>query len=604
MATFVGASGSHRTPRIAVLSVVAALSILLLGCEERIDEVDIPLIPKDYSWKLQRPLPFGTVTFSDIYGTSASNIFAVGDEATIAHFDGTSWKSMSAGDYNGTILKVWAASDHDAFAVAQSGVILRYDGAKWSVSCLASDDLTAIWGSGASDVWALSYDRAYHYDGAKWTGTMLPTEYYASDIWGSSDHDIYAVGDWRNDLLHYDGSTWAPIEGPATYYTQYSSIWGSGPRDVWIAGASDTVGHFDGTSWRTVKCPTPYSDRVIAVSGTGANDIYFQCGSGVIHYDGETFVHLDGWPLAQYIKNIWAAPGALFCACSEGMIVAYEGSDCKAVVGGQYLNLNDVWTDAPDNAWAVGDMGTILHFNGGRWTDESDPSITDLGLEAIGGTRANLYAVGFRGIILHYDGTAWRDISHGGIVRESLTDIWAMGNEAFAVGAAGSIVHITGTTPRLMASGTTKPLYGIWGTAPNDLFVAGSKGALLHYDGARWSPMQSPDTTSYFSDVWGTSRDNVLVCGNMSFYLLRFDGSEWTCARLDHMYRFNRLWGATANDLYGVERDVGGILHFDGAAWAPQGAARVPGGINSIKGSGPDNVFAVGEQGVILHRGP
>jgi len=35
-------------------------------------------------------------------------------------------------------------------------------------------------------------------------------------------------------------------------------------------------------------------------------------------------------------------------------------------------------------------------------------------------------------------------------------------------------------------SDTTVPLSALWGSGPNDVFAAGEKGTIVHYDGTRW----------------------------------------------------------------------------------------------------------------------
>jgi hypothetical protein len=41
----------------------------------------------------------------------------------------------------------------------------------------------------------------------------------------------------------------------------------------------------------------------------------------------------------------------------------------------------------------------------------------------------------------------------------------------------------------MMFSDTGQPVSAMWGTSSSDLFVGSDKGAVAHYDGARWSPV-------------------------------------------------------------------------------------------------------------------
>ncbi len=62
-------------------------------------------------WTWQNPLPQGN-TLLDVWGSSGSNVFAVGDSGAILHYDGVSWSAMSSGTTN-SLLGVWGSSGSD-----------------------------------------------------------------------------------------------------------------------------------------------------------------------------------------------------------------------------------------------------------------------------------------------------------------------------------------------------------------------------------------------------------------------------------------------------------------------------------------------------------
>ena len=70
-----------------------------------------------------------------VWGSSGSDVFAVGHYGTILHYDGSSWSPMNSGtSYH--LRGVWGSSGSDVFAVGHSasgiGIILHYDGSGWS----------------------------------------------------------------------------------------------------------------------------------------------------------------------------------------------------------------------------------------------------------------------------------------------------------------------------------------------------------------------------------------------------------------------------------------------------------------------------------------
>ena len=65
-----------------------------------------------------------------VWGTSPTNVFAVGGEGTILHFDGANWSPMASNTSN-TLNAVWGTSASDVFAVGNMGTIMHFDGSVW-----------------------------------------------------------------------------------------------------------------------------------------------------------------------------------------------------------------------------------------------------------------------------------------------------------------------------------------------------------------------------------------------------------------------------------------------------------------------------------------
>jgi photosystem II stability/assembly factor-like uncharacterized protein len=84
------------------------------------------------------------------------------------------------------------------------------------------------------------------------------------------------------------------------------------------------------------------------------------------------------------------------------------------------------------DVWAVGNAGTIMHFNGAVWTRIDSPVKSNL--SAVWGSAPNdIWAVGDLGTILHFRGHAWHSVESGTthdlihIWGTSSDDIWAIG---------------------------------------------------------------------------------------------------------------------------------------------------------------------------------
>ena len=80
------------------------------------------------------------------------------------HWIGATWDTLAdtMGPY---VYGLWGSSANDVWAVGQFGLIEHWDGSGWStVPSGKSENLKAVWGSSANDVWAVG-DVVFHWSG-------------------------------------------------------------------------------------------------------------------------------------------------------------------------------------------------------------------------------------------------------------------------------------------------------------------------------------------------------------------------------------------------------------------------------------------------------
>jgi len=147
--------------------------------------------------------------------------------------------------------------------------------------------LTSIWGSGATDVWAVGQARSIHWDGNTWTAVALPGTGIAwsatPNVWGSGPDDVWIVG-YTTDALHWDGASWTEKASPVGFTT----IAGYAASDVW---ASDGYGlyHWDGNNWTigssfNLSFNSSYSGVAPAITGTSTTGLWATVGSSLFHH--------------------------------------------------------------------------------------------------------------------------------------------------------------------------------------------------------------------------------------------------------------------------------------------------------------------------------
>ncbi|MDF2692676.1 MAG: Type fimbrial biosis protein PilY1, partial [Labilithrix sp.] len=74
---------------------------------------------------------------------------------------------------------VWGSGPNDVWAVGELATIVHWDGQSWTLATSAlplgtKPDLNGIWGSGPEDVWAVGKGTALHFTGKKPTAAGNP----------------------------------------------------------------------------------------------------------------------------------------------------------------------------------------------------------------------------------------------------------------------------------------------------------------------------------------------------------------------------------------------------------------------------------------------
>jgi len=305
---------------------------------------------------------------SSIWGSSAADIFAVGDvgylhPALIFHYDGTTWSPMDSGTTTSWALRdIWGSSETDVFTVGSSGIILHYDGSQWtpmdSGVQTQNVDLLGIWGSSSRDIYSVGALNIYleihfsvftipilpvarHYNGKRWSHikNWIKGFYVLTGIWGSSKNDIFTVGYtlvYGNKdivILHYDGEQWSSMEHPtiiAGYYG-YGGIWGASGSDVFTVGASGAILHYDGERWTQMDSGT--TTDLSAIWGSSPTNVFAVGGEEILRYDGMKWSLMTRLGTGTSLSRVWGSSETDIYAVGfdfihqQGIILHYDGMD-------------------------------------------------------------------------------------------------------------------------------------------------------------------------------------------------------------------------------------------------------------------------------------
>jgi hypothetical protein len=284
----------------------------------------------------------GTTTdLYGVWGTSGSNIYAVGASGAIYRYNGTNWvfvRSSGSQVLNG----VFGTSASNIYAVGRTGsdtgLILHYNGIGWVAETFTNFEFFDVWAASASDVfavgkWVFQGDGAvWHYNGTSWEGqgSADMSGHWLRDVWGTDGSNVYAVTQnsiISGKVLHYNGSAWSvDVDGwPASGGLDDGmyGVWGSAANNVFATGEGGLALRYDGSSWSNTGTGLAYVYR--DVWGTSDSDVFVTVlGGGIHHYDGSSWT-VSGWSTGNGIYGIWGTSYRdVYAVGANGTILHFE----------------------------------------------------------------------------------------------------------------------------------------------------------------------------------------------------------------------------------------------------------------------------------------
>lgn len=138
---------------------------------------------------------------------------------------------------------------------------------------------------------------------------------------------------------------------------------------------------------------------------------------------------------------------------------------------------------------------------------------------------------------------------------------------------------------------------GIHFSAPDDGWIVGTQGLILHWDGQRWRRVESPTTADLYGVYALGSQDAWAVGASATF--LHWNGQVWTPYPNPAPGRVYALDFLAPDDGWAAAADV--LLHWDGVEWKTTGNP-VPGtSYLAVSMAAHDDVWAGGTGEVLAH---
>ncbi len=343
-----------------------------------------------------------TKDFYGIWGNASDNIYVVGEDGTIVHYDGTStggvqWRRMSSPTTR-LLRAIWGVPrvaqvgvSERMIAVGNSGEMLEFGGGAWSrVVNTRAGMLTGfnigdtfsrfdIYGVYGNDWDLITTYGDYGGSPYKWAGPKPWRRYMGAAMPPSN-----SSGDWPSRTDSISASIWRPYDQFDWRYRMFKGNWES---KVGAVSHIFSVGHDRDASWTRAfifKEKPDSSSYYVRISGMHTANAIWGTSLQDVFVAGRTSGGAGGMlrstdALRSNRWNWMAIPAVPV--------------------------LNGVYGGSSDYVFAGGDAGTLLFYNGSTWSEvkgRDGNNITPNDINAVWGTaQTGLYGVGDNGTIVY-----------------------------------------------------------------------------------------------------------------------------------------------------------------------------------------------------------
>lgn len=208
---------------------------------------------------------------------------------------------------------------------------------------------------------------------------------------------------------------------------------------------------------------------------------------------------------------------------NRGIVAIWNGSNWTEYRDDYFLARGDtvyplraIWGASPNDVWAVGDKGTIIHWNGTQWK-KVDAGINTR-INSIWGTSQNdIYIVavsGINSVLFKYDGLTWVNISPN--IGIFATTLWKTNPGKLLIGGTALLEYDGSSFQQVVIPERTRGIVKMSGSNLNNIFSAGDFGEITHHNGITWKDINKfevPDGRyRVLRSVW-CSEHKVFIVG-------------------------------------------------------------------------------------------
>lgn len=500
------------------------------------------------SWRVVSPWERGPVRLNAIWGFAWNEVWAVGDDGHILHYDGNDW-GFVANPLDSQLEAIWGAATDDIWVASTDGELIHWDGSTWTLdSTWQAIEFTALIGLAADDVFAFGNGGVLRRQGGVWTDVNMGTQVPVFDAWVHESGDLYTVGAWGT-ALRFTGASWIPMHAEGEHL---GGVTGIGDR-IYAVGAGGRILLFDEGEWGVMSSGTEFNlwgivasadDELVAVGDRGT----------VLRGDGISWTsELGGEGYEQYA--VWVnESGKAWSAGDASTILSNVDGEWEPVREGEDGTLYGIWGRSEGTLWAVGESpgggSAIHHFDGQSWSHEFDTTRFTLGA-VHGASTGPIWAVGDEGVILRLESGTWEEFDSP--TTADIQDVWVAENGAVFVTGNHGVIHEWNPSDeewRRIELGWEHRITGIHGLPDGSLFVCDQYGVVYRIAEGIWTVIGT--LPGNLVDIWVLSADAVWVLGLEPNVIHAWDGVDWREEAWPGRTELLGIGGNAAGDIYAV----------------------------------------------------
>jgi trimeric autotransporter adhesin len=340
------------------------------------------------------------VTLNDAIVTPTGQWTIVGDGVALQSANGTNWQRISP-PYATRLLSAYFDGTNGLFIGGQRGVVMEQRGTAWSTRN-AAPDLLDVWTVDANTAYAVGELGFIHrWNGSAWTRQTAPTTQRLNGVWAANASTVFAVGDSGTLLRTTDGGTTWQLQNRPTS-SDIVAVWGMAANAAFAVGVGGELLRWDGTSWTVTGATVP--GALYGVFGSSITDVWAVGDAGLVYRsDGGAFARQNTNVIGLF-SGVWAENNrnvfAVGQTAQRALMIRWDGGSWQVQSPGTTSILSSIWGPNPLDLYATGANGTIVRFDGARWS----PMVTNTTdfLWAISGTAdaRGGFAVGFNSTVL------------------------------------------------------------------------------------------------------------------------------------------------------------------------------------------------------------